>query len=650
MKRFFKHLLSTDKRLSPQQLLDIAYLTVSLPLITVVKLPVLLYLLLFAVLLIRDKKISNTALSGVAIFGISMIIISLFGELNFAGLSRLKIFVEAILYLLILAVTLQRLTYKINFYQIISPMLILAISLFFFDSIAMLLYVIFEIFILLWLILAFTMRAGAKESLKMAVRMYLLSLPWVILLFIFFPRISFEHASYGFRDDGVFRAGHDGTMYTDDRAMKTLSKRVVMEVAFKDKIPPSSKLYFRGSVLYEKKGNLWTPLPVYLKRAFAPKQSAYKESYEYAKERVEYSVVLYPTHKKWIYMLDLPIKAPTGGYIDADFSITYKGGVRDKLNYSAVSALDYRYGRVIRRLTLNYALQAERKWAPKTYEAAKEIVKEYPNPKERLEAIIKFFKSQKLVYSTSPKGLDKKSITDSFLFKGRQGYCVHFADAFTLMSRYAGIPARIVTGYKGFIQNSVKNYIIIREMDAHAWCEVYIDRCWRRIDPTIFAYSTVAGISGTDNSNSDIQSEGSDKTTLYYLYIKYRIESWILHYSHYRQMTLLKRFKNDTKFAITFVLTLIAVAVSIIGLYLYFTKTPCRKRGVCEIRALLKRLAKRGFVKAEDETISALLKRYGESLDDDTQIVHIEELYRRCRYAEDDEACKELKQKVRSIE
>lgn len=613
----------------------------------------IIYLLFFFILIFRDKKLSNIALVGVALFGLFMIILSLFGELNLAGLSRLKIFVEAILYLLILAVTLQRLTKNINFYQIISPILILAISLFFFDSIAMLLYVVFEIFILLWLILAFTMGAGFKESLNMAIRMYLLSLPWVIVLFIFFPRISFEHASYGFRGDGIFRAGHDGTMFTDDRAMRVLSKRVVMEVSFKDKqIPPSNRLYFRGSVLYQKRGNRWLPLPVYLKRAFSPSQIAPKDSYDYAKDKIEYNVVLYPTYKRWIYMLDLPIKAPIGGYIDADFSVTYKGGVRDKLSYNATSALNYRYGKVIRRVILGEALKANKNLAPKTYQKAKEIKKKFKNPKDRLKAIIEFFKSQKLVYSTSPKGLDKKRVTDSFLFKSKQGYCVHFADAFTLMSRFVGIPARIVTGYRGFSQNSIKNYLLIREMDAHAWVEVYIDKSWLRIDPSLLASSSIQDSSVQIVNNKKeplIQTQNTNRATLYYLYIKYTIESWILNYSHYRQMTLLNRFKSDTKFALIFVLSLIGIVVLIILLYIYFTKTPCKDIGVCEISPLLKKLAKRGFVKGEQESISALLKRYASSLDDDSIIRQIDELYIRCRYDDDIKACKQLREKIKEI-
>ncbi len=78
-------------------------------------------------------------------------------------------------------------------------MLFLALSLFFFHGIVMLTYVIFEIFFLLWMVLAHRMGGDLIESFRSSMVMFMYSLPWVVVLFIFFPRISFEHANYGFK-------------------------------------------------------------------------------------------------------------------------------------------------------------------------------------------------------------------------------------------------------------------------------------------------------------------------------------------------------------------------------------------------------------------------------------------------------------------
>jgi hypothetical protein len=51
--------------------------------------------------------------------------------------------------------------------------------------------------------------------------------------------------------------------------------------------------------------------------------------------------------------------------------------------------------------------------------------------------------------------------------------------------RAAGVPSRIVTGYQGGELNTVGNYMIVRQADAHAWVEVWLTNDgWIRVDPT----------------------------------------------------------------------------------------------------------------------------------------------------------------------
>ena len=66
-----------------------------------------------------------------------------------------------------------------------------------------------------------------------------------------------------------------------------------------------------------------------------------------------------------------------------------------------------------------------------------------------------------------------------------RGFCEHFASAFTMLARAANIPARVVTGYQGGELNPMNGYLLIRQSDAHAWSEVWLDgRGWMRVDPT----------------------------------------------------------------------------------------------------------------------------------------------------------------------
>ncbi len=631
----------------PLHLLDTAYLVTVLPLLLIVKAPMLAFLVLVIALLLIRKKPTVLTLAGVALAGAAAIFFSLYGAFNFTGLSRLKLFVELMAYLLLLAVSLQRLTRKINFYLLISPALLLALSLFFFDSAVMLGYVVFEIFILLWLILTVRMRTTAAQSLKTAGMLFALSLPWVVVLFIFFPRISFEHASYGFRTDELRRMGHDGLMHLDSGALLVPSERIVMEVGFHySNIPPDSKLYFRGSVLYIDKKDHWEPLSASVKRRFEPRQNAQKGMLEDERDVIAYKVSLYPTYKKWLYLLDLPIEAPTGAKIDADFQTTLPEAITEPQYYDAGSALTYRYGKATEKTVLRYALEANASADPMTYEAARILRETYPEPARRLQALWHFFADDNLTYSLRPGPLDLNRTADDFLFSKRKGYCVHFAAAFATMARMAGLPARIVTGYKADRKNSVKNYLAVKERDAHAWTEIYIDNRWQRVDPTATAKRI-------DSDSAALLRPRARETrllhlNLYLLYVKYQVETWILQYSHFRQMQLFENIKKHPAFAVKFAATLLGVLLASLLVFYYLHRPACRDKTMCLLRPVLKKLQKEGYVRQEGETLHRLFSRYLCDHPDTADLQEIDRLYHLVRYGGDAKMLPELRRQIRA--
>jgi hypothetical protein len=74
---------------------------------------------------------------------------------------------------------------------------------------------------------------------------------------------------------------------------------------------------------------------------------------------------------------------------------------------------------------------------------------------------------------------------DEFLFETRRGFCEHYASSFALLMRIAGIPSRVVMGYLGGERNPLGGHWIVRQSDAHAWTEVWLEGDgWVRVDPT----------------------------------------------------------------------------------------------------------------------------------------------------------------------
>src|SRR5205814_9538910 len=94
-----------------------------------------------------------------------------------------------------------------------------------------------------------------------------------------------------------------------------------------------------------------------------------------------------------------------------------------------------------------------------------------------------WFGRESFVYTLAPPLLEGDTV-DKFLFDSRRGFCEHYAGAFVVLLRAAGIPARVVTGYQGGEINPNGDYMIVRDSDAHAWAEALIDGVWQRFDPT----------------------------------------------------------------------------------------------------------------------------------------------------------------------
>ena len=164
-------------------------------------------------------------------------------------------------------------------------------------------------------------------------------------------------------------------------------------------------------------------------------------------------------------------------------------------------------------------------------------------------------------YTLKPPQLPGADRVDDFLFRTRRGYCEHYASAFTLLMRAAGVPARVVLGYQGGEINPNGNYLIVRQSDAHAWVEALLPgRGWVRVDPTA-AVAPERVESGMEAAlpQSELQSAWAVRRlgTWYGYYARARLQwdrvnflwnRWVLDYSHERQKNLLRRLGIPGRF------------------------------------------------------------------------------------------------------
>lgn len=613
-----------------QQLLDIALLLSLIPYLFALESFIIIYLLIAFYFIFKKEPHAYDSFILFSI-GLVLMLISFFNTYNFSDFSRMQFFVSLVSSLLILALTLQRLTKVINFYLKISPALLMLLSFFFFDTISMLFYSLFVFFSFVLLSIWSRMQSTLGEVLRFNTALFLLSLPAVVVLFIAFPRISFEKAEFGFRGDNYTSSEYDGSMYVDSRPF-IASNKIVMEVFFEKNIPNEHALYFRGSVLYPKDASSWEN----------DVRDKAQERLTQTQELIKYDVLMYPHAKKWLYPLDVPTKGEyKKAQLQEDYTLLAPKNIYEQKRYKFTSALRY----TLHSSQTEAYLEYDAKASPKTYEALGYLGEGNLSIEKKADELLKFFHKRHLAYTTKPKNLDKNKLVDSFLFDAKNGYCTHFAASFAIAARIAKIPSRVVSGYKVDTSSGVNNYLLVKQKDAHAWVELYLgERGWVRYEPTATAFGS---IDISDEQTQRGENKIFQKINLHYMYVKYLINNWILGFDRLKQMSILESLLNDTIYLLKFVFSLFAVVIFSVLLF-YFVKNINAESGVRQkMKKVHKVLAKYGLVKMQNETMQAFLLRAQKQLG--VSFSELESLYHKAKYSKQKSSLNELAQEIQKI-
>lgn len=298
------------------------------------------------------------------------------------------------------------------------------------------------------------------------------ALPIALLLFVFIPRPAAPLF-------GLPQADRAVTGLSDDLAPGTItdlsrSEAVAFRATFAGAEPMREQLYWRGPVFWHYDGQRWARLPD-LPR---PPNLAM----EVGEPVVEYTLMLEPQGTTILPALDYPLAAPEGArrLLDGDLRFTSPPEGRRLVTLRAApnARLDPELPEGLRHQALQLPagenpllLDTGRGWQGLP-------------PRARIEAALELFRQENFRYTLKPPALPDQDAMDAFLFDTRAGFCEHYASALVLLMRAAGLPARVVTGYQGG-ERHPEGYWIVRQGDAHAWAEVWLEHIgWLRVDPT----------------------------------------------------------------------------------------------------------------------------------------------------------------------
>jgi transglutaminase-like putative cysteine protease len=321
----------------------------------------------------------------------------------------------------------------------------------------------------------------AGRKFRMVGLTVLKALPLTIALFLLFPRISGPlWGTPGASESGS--TGLSNSMSPGSISRLLESTAITFRVKFNSVPPTNDKLYWRGPVFGTYDGRRWTPLS---RSGNAPMATIQGD----ARSLVEYTVTIEPHNRDWLFALEAPaIPLPNFGDVRArltsEMQIVANELIRQRMRYEMRSYTSYRLDADGSESEWDRWLQLPPKYNPRTLELAEEIRGAATTDAARVNAALAHLRRGGYQYTLSPPLLGRNSI-DEFLFDTRQGYCEHYSSAFVFLMRAVGVPARVVTGYQGGELNPVDGFITVRQSDAHAWSEVWLQgRGWVRVDPT----------------------------------------------------------------------------------------------------------------------------------------------------------------------
>lgn len=336
-----------------------------------------------------------------------------------------------------------------------------------------------------WMLLLHPQARTRLSVARTLLRLVLTGLPCAAMLFLLFPRL--DHPLWRLpQSTETATSGLTDRMAPGSIGQLILSDDLAFRADFNGVPPPPEARYWRGIVLWRFDGQAWTA-SAFRQRAEPAGVPNSADAQRDAGPLVEYNITLEPTRRHWFFALDrgVSIDALDGlrRSIDAEFLSVQP--LDQRIRYHARSRLPgvgaSADAQALDRLTEQSALVL-----PPGNPQARALAAQWAGlaPAERVAAALKLFSGAPFAYTLEPEPLQGEQI-DDFLFRTRRGFCEHYAGSFVFLMRAAGVPARVVVGYQGGEVNAVSGDIIVRQSDAHAWAEVWLQgRGWVRVDPT----------------------------------------------------------------------------------------------------------------------------------------------------------------------
>jgi transglutaminase-like putative cysteine protease len=480
-------------------------------------------------------------------------------------------------------------------------------------------------------------------------RLILHALPVMVALFLLFPRLPGGlWAIPGSTSSGA--TGLSDTMSPGDITELGLSDEIAFRVEFEGAPPRASDLYWRGPSMSNFNGRTWSMMQG------TRRGERVRDTVEYRGAPTTYRVMLEPHGRTWAFALEMPERWTGENAIrmSSDYQLgTFFSDPRRRLEYTVTSYVDYRAREPLTENERSVFRTLPPDSSPRARALAATWLHDSPSGAVVVERAMAYLRSQPFQYTLTPPALGAQPV-DDFLFDTREGFCEHYASALTVLLRAAGLPARVVAGYQGGEFNAMGGYYIVRQSDAHAWTEVWLeDEGWVRVDgvAAVAPERVALGFGGANGAaasslDASLRRGWGYQAEMLWDALDTRWQAWIIGYGPELQRALLNMLGFDNlrrtqRWTVLLGLTIaVTVAVSLaLSWYLSWRqrrRAPIDAAAVC-FAAFARHLQRLAVpARAPSEGPSAYAERAAAALPHAAaRIRGVRDLYLRARYEPD---------------
>lgn len=453
-------------------------------------------------------------------------------------------------------------------------------------------------------------KAQTLAAVKTAVIITVQALPMAVALFILFPRVDAPRWML-FNGRHQARTGLSDNMEPGSISDLGESFELVFRVKFAGAIPPPRQRYWRGPVLSHTDGKRWTQA-TFQKPLTRPVVTG---------TAYQYTILMEPQDKNWVFALDMPTAFSSPLTLNAGYQLITSENPDKRAEYKVTSYADYNTG-PINRSEYTAATQLPGEPSDKIKQLVSQLHGFDSTPDNFINQLLNHFREEDFHYTLTPPVIEENPI-ESFLFKTRYGFCSHYASAFVYLMRVAHIPARVVTGYQGGELNKVGDFLEIRQADAHAWAEVWLEnRGWVRVDPTAaiaperierelnLDRQTAYGIATANNYLPRPAYNWLKQARQLWSNVDYNWQRWVINYDNKSQSNFLSSFGiNDLKTLAYWMIAVVGSITAVLCWFLLYQKPKNADKVLLIYNRFCKKLARHGLVRSAGEGVKDFAER-----------------------------------------